>query len=515
MNDNNNNNKGWFNYDADDAFHIETHVDGVTYGPEAVLKKLQSQREALHKTDKLEDGMYGFVVADAVGVPAEFKSRSTLSRNPVVDMVGYGTHNVPEGTWSDDSSMVLATQDSINVNNKIDYKDIMERFASWYKDGKYTTDGNVFDIGGTTSMAIRNYKYGTEPLKCGGTGERDNGNGSLMRMLPVALYVHDNGLKEERVEVISNVSALTHAHDISKLGCLIYCDYICELLEGKNKMAALISVRGNDYSKYFSKDVVSKYDKVLKGNLASVPEAEISSSGYVVNTLTAAIWCLLNTNNYRDAVLKAVNLGDDTDTVGAICGSFAGLIYTKKNIPSKWIENLKNKELLDQIINGGKKKDKNSSNYELIKSQLLSKKSDVSFDKSLLSTLSSEEKAEIDELLINEILNHNAKCYYYVDCLDSVEKINENFLNSLKGTFRYIVLKGMYLVNPDEKYLSELTENAYQNIFCFDLLADLYMETKNDQLLEEIKKIYSEMSDDPAYQFIGASKLNLNKGHSI
>ena len=203
------NNKGWFNYDADDAFHIESHVDGVVYGSKSVLKKLQAQRESLYKNNKLEDAMYGFVIADALGVPAEFKSRNSLSMHPVRDMVGYGTHNVPEGTWSDDTSMVLATQDSINTNEKIDYKDIMDKFASWYKKGEYTTDGNVFDIGGTTSMAIRNYTYGTDPLKCGGTSERDNGNGSLMRMLPVAYYIYDNGLSDERVEIISNVSSLT------------------------------------------------------------------------------------------------------------------------------------------------------------------------------------------------------------------------------------------------------------------------------------------------------------------
>ncbi|MBQ6817211.1 MAG: ADP-ribosylglycohydrolase family protein, partial [Bacilli bacterium] len=180
------NNKGWFNYDADDAFHFERQIDGIVYGPEALVKKLQNQREALYVTTKFEDAMYGFVIADALGVPAEFKSRNSLSKSPITDMVGYGTHNVPEGTWSDDTSMVLATQDSINKCGKIDYDDIMNRFAAWYKKGEYTTDGKVFDIGITTSNAIRNYSSGKKALKCGGTGERDNGNGSLMRMIPVA-----------------------------------------------------------------------------------------------------------------------------------------------------------------------------------------------------------------------------------------------------------------------------------------------------------------------------------------
>lgn len=510
-----NENKGWFNYDADDAFHIETHVDGDVYGTNAVLKKLQNQLDSLYETNKLEDCMYGFVVADALGVPAEFKSRSSLSEKPIVDMIGYGTHNMPEGTWSDDTSMVLATQDSINSCEKIDYDDIMNKFVAWYNKGEYTTDGKVFDIGITTSKAIKNYSFGINALKCGGAGERDNGNGSLMRMLPIAFYIHDNDIKEERVELISNVSALTHAHNISKLGCLIYCDYINELLSGKDKMTALISVKGKDYTKYFSEDIVSKYEKILTGNLANLSENEISSSGYVVNTLTASIWCLLNSNKYEDAVLKAVNLGEDTDTVAAICGSLAGLVYSKKNIPSNWIEKLKNRELIDKIIKGYKKKWNKTSNFELIKSQLLSKKDTVSFDKSLLGTLSVDEKKQIDELLITEILNHNVNCYYYVDCLSSVEKINDDFLATLTGTFRYMVLKGMYLVSHNENFLNEIVDNAHQNIFCFDLLADIYLETRNEQIYEIISKIYSEMNQDPAYEFIAISKLNITRGQSI
>ena len=134
------------------------------------------------------------------------------------------------------------------------------------------------------------------------------------------------------------------------------------------------------------------------------------------------------------------------------------------------------------------------SNFELIKNQLLEKKADVSFDKTLLETLSPEEKNQIDELIINEVLNHNVNCYYYIDCLNSVEKINEEFLATLTGTFRYVVLKGLYLVNHNDVHLNELVENAYQNIFCFDLLADIYVETKNEQIYETLSKIFSPIS---------------------
>lgn len=308
-----------------------------------IFNKLEQNNES----SKVIDSILGFVIADAIGVPAEFKSRIQLKTSPVKDMVGHGTHNQPEGTWSDDSSMTIATLDSINECGKIDYSDMMRKFYEWVSECKYTATGVFFDIGISTRNAINNYIKGVPPVQCGGTKVYENGNGSLMRILPIVLYSHSKELStDEEVKLISEASSLTHGHEISKLGCKIYSDYVKSLLNGFDKKEALENLSFIDYSKYYSNESLKPYQRILNGSIKDLEENMIKSTGYVVDTLEASIWCIINSASYKEAVLKAVNLGDDTDTVGAITGSLAGIIYTYKNIPSKWIDKLKNKDYL-------------------------------------------------------------------------------------------------------------------------------------------------------------------------
>ena len=187
----------------------------------------------------IKAGFLGLIVGDALGVPLEFKSREQLMNNPTTEMIGYGSHNVPAGTWSDDTSMTLAAIDSIQENGFIKYDDIMDKFVAWAKDSKYTATGVFFDIGMATSYALDRYMAGNEPLQCGGTSERDNGNGSLMRILPFTIYAYMKELSEsETRELINNASALTHGHELSKLACNIYTNYIFDLLNGSTKEEA-------------------------------------------------------------------------------------------------------------------------------------------------------------------------------------------------------------------------------------------------------------------------------------
>ena len=304
--------------------------------------------------DKLLGAFYGFVVGDALGVPVEFSSREDLKYNPVLEMREYGTHNVPKGIWSDDTSMVLATMDSILEKNGIDYNDIMDRFCNWVVKSEYTANGVFFDIGIATSSSLKRYMNGVSPLKCGGTDDRDNGNGSLMRILPVSLYLfYINSNDDDSALYVRNVSSLTHAHEISCLGCQIYTDFVKNLLNNSSKKSAFLKLRNNlhYYKKYYSDETISYYKRLFNDDFASISENDISSSGFVVNTLEASIWCVLNCNSFSDTVLKSVNLGNDTDTVGAITGSLAGIIYGKKNINNNWLNEVKNKKYLDSIIN--------------------------------------------------------------------------------------------------------------------------------------------------------------------
>lgn len=301
---------------------------------------------------KVKDGMFGLAIADAVGVPAEFKSREELRRNPITDMVGYGTHNQPLGSWSDDSAMAIATMDSLVEKDGVDYEDIMHKFYEWERNSKYTATGVFFDIGITTSNAIHNYSKGISPTECGERNIRSNGNGSLMRILPAVLYCYYNNIPyDEEVEIINNVSSLTHGHEISKLGCKIYSDYVKEILEGKTKEEAYEGLKYYEYDKYYGKDSIDYYKRLFDGSLSTAREEEIKSSGFVVDSLEASIWANLTSNDYEEAVLKAVNLGDDTDTVGAITGSIAGILYGYENIPQFWRDNLKSKEYLEDLCN--------------------------------------------------------------------------------------------------------------------------------------------------------------------
>lgn len=235
-------------------------------------------------------------------------------------MIGYGSHNQPKGTWSDDTSMTLATCASIKDRGCIDVSDMLSKFRAWAHKGNYAIDGRVFDIGCTTSEALHTGK--------GKDNERSNGNGSLMRIIPLAFT-------DASDDEIKAVSAITHAHDISKAACVCYVHIVRALLRDEKLKDILESIE-------------SPFERI--STISVLDESEIKSSGYVVSTLEAALWAVSTTDNYRDAILKAVNLGNDTDTVGAVAGGLAGIIYGFEGIPSEWVESLKGKDIIENCL---------------------------------------------------------------------------------------------------------------------------------------------------------------------
>ena len=301
--------------------------------------------------DKTLSVVFGHAVADALGVPVEFEYREDLMRDPVVGMRGYGSHDVPAGTWSDDTSMAIAALDSLSCG--VDYDDMMRRFCRWANDNEYSATGELFDIGITTQATLRRFLKGTPALQCGADGDYDNGNGSLMRIYPVALYWHY--LSEEKrndldlIDFVFKCSSLTHAHLRSKLACAIYTYVMLQILQEPSKEAVLWGLEEAKTKLRIFGDELKHYDRLFMNNFAELPESEIQSSGYVVATLEAAIWCLLNSDSYAECVLKAVNLGHDTDTVGAVAGSLAGAMYGIEDIPQKWIKGLQNVDLIYNI----------------------------------------------------------------------------------------------------------------------------------------------------------------------
>lgn len=299
---------------------------------------------------KIKVGVIGHAIGDAMGVPVEFCIREKLLAHPVTKMIGYGSHDVPAGTWSDDTSMEIATMDSmINQGGKINCEDIMMNFYYWLKDAKYTPYGEVFDAGRTCIKSIINFSKGYDISECGQKDEYSNGNGSLMRILPIAYYCYYNKLKEEEIfEVVKDVSSLTHAHEISVLGCYIYVNYIIKLLEGKDKFESYNLIKLIDYS-MFTEESLEVYKRILKEDIEKYSIDEIKSSGYVVDTLEASFWILLNASNFKEAIIGAINLGNDTDTIAAITGSMAGILYGYNSIPQEWLDKLAKRDYIEDL----------------------------------------------------------------------------------------------------------------------------------------------------------------------
>lgn len=304
----------------------------------------------------IESGLYGVAVGDALGVPVEFKKREYLKENPVTDMMGFMCWNQPPGTWSDDSSLAFCTAESLCKG--FDIEDMAQTFAKWMLEGYWGAHNKVFDIGGTTKYSLLRVVKGESAAFSGNFFDEDNGNGSLMRILPLVFYLQ----KEKDIEVIYQkvkaVSSITHAHFRSGFACFIYVVYCLEILKDKDKfeaykdMKAVLSNFLED--KEYNPAEIQLFDRILKNDILCV-ESEIQSSGYVLHSLEASLWCFLNSDSYEETVLRAVNLGGDTDTTGAIAGGLAGIYYGLDDIPQKWIDKLARtndiKDLAERLSN--------------------------------------------------------------------------------------------------------------------------------------------------------------------
>ena len=290
--------------------------------------------------DKIFGGLWGAVVGDAPGVPVEFRSREELCQDPVQDMRGYGTYNQPAGTWSDDSSLMLCTVESLL--DGFDTRRLASLFVRWFHQAHWTPWEEVFDVGGTTDRAINRLSQGANPELAGLTEENSSGNGSLMRILPIALrsFSEPAGLL---FDYAHRASSVTHRHIRCQMACGFYCTMVSALLGGeppKEAYLRAIRVAGAFYEEPPYSEELAQFTRIFSGELVSLPEAEIRSSGYVIDTLEASIWCFCNTNSYEEAVLRAVNLGEDTDTTATVAGGLAGVWYGPDAIPSKWLAQL-------------------------------------------------------------------------------------------------------------------------------------------------------------------------------
>ena len=299
--------------------------------------------------------IYGLVVGYALGVPVEFEKRDTYS---IIDMVGYGTYNQPPGTWSDDTSLTLDLME--HLGEKSDLSILIDKFVS-YRDGYLTPFGYCFDIGIATNEAIERYLSGISPEVCGGKDERSNGNGALMRISPLVFLLLKNFNLINQFKVIKKYTTVTHGHPRSIVASIIYFFLLKDMLFNDSLPEVLDSVQikleeiFRQNSEYWE-EYENHFKEIFDEEFYHKSREEIKSTGYVVDTLKACLWCVGTTNSFKDAVLKAVNLGEDTDTIGAITGTLAGAKYSFESIPKEWIEKLVNKALIEekceQLFNG-------------------------------------------------------------------------------------------------------------------------------------------------------------------
>ena len=324
------------------------------------------------------DAVMGVLIGDALGNPVQFMSRASVQKRGLVKgMEAGGVFHMPAGSWTDDGSMTLATLDSLIQKGTLDYDDIMDRFIRWDSDGVYTPFGRAYDQGITCLDAIDRYSRTHKWNSCGKTGEKANGNGGLMRIMPVCLYAamkekEGTFTEKEAVQAVHNATLLTHNHLRACTASGIYYFMCKEILKNRGFFnsadsagnsrtdASVCSMRGilqrgmdaamSFYRQNKMDDELASYARMKDlESFAKLPADKIRSSGYVVHTLEAAVWTLVTTASLKDALLQGVNLGDDADTVGAVAGGLAGLYYGYDCVPAAWKDAMQNLAWLEEM----------------------------------------------------------------------------------------------------------------------------------------------------------------------
>ena len=314
----------------------------------------------------VQDALIGFAVGDAYGVPYEFVSRSEIMNYELGGMIGKDTgvpfdsrwgNIIPSGAWSDDTSMLIASMDSIVKNNgEILYDDIMQKFLNWWEKGEYTSLDTPFGLGSNVSASLDRYKKGTPALEAGGKMKSDNGNGALMRILPFSLYCISKNLNmDDTVDLINKASGLTHGHNISKMCCFMYTELLREAIRTKDVTRAFTAMTSLPLEKYYSIYNIESLGSLRTSRFYFTKESDINESGYVVDTLQAVMYSLLQSNNYEDSIKTAVRLGYDTDTNAGLTGAVAGIIYGKESIPEEWLSKLRKRDLLESLADSYQK----------------------------------------------------------------------------------------------------------------------------------------------------------------
>ncbi len=295
---------------------------------------------------KCKDAFLGLAIGDALGVPFELVPRSQLIEFPVRDMIGHKAHDKPAGTWSDDGSLTFCTAEGLIGG--FDTERLGKNFLDWFDHGYWSADGKAFGSGGNTRAALDRIRRGHRAVTAGSKEHEHSGNGSLMRILPLAFYVKDMPLFKQ-YSYVEQASSITHGSTLSHMCCFYYVQFAIGLLEGVPRHD-IYSYLQEKVSNFLLQSVctdggmqpedVEMLNRLLDNEIYLLPESDIKSSSYVLDTLEASIWCFMTTDSYEEAVLKAVNLGGDSDSTAAVTGGLAGIRYGLKFVPDHWLTSL-------------------------------------------------------------------------------------------------------------------------------------------------------------------------------
>ena len=287
--------------------------------------------------DRAVGCLLGLAVGDAVGAAVEFKPRDSFQ--PLTGMVGGGPFNLPPGEWTDDTTMALCLAESLLAAGDVDQRDLMIRLQGWLERGENTVSGKCFDIGVTTRTAIE--RFAADGIATAGIHAASSaGNGSLVRLAPLAIFSARNAARAEQLAI--KQSRTTHAAP----ACLDACQlFIAQLVD---------ALRGADKERVMRQRVMALSPPLLfisAGEFKTKNREQIKSSGYVVHTLEAALWSVWQTDSFREAVLTAANLGDDADSVAAVAGQLAGALYGASAIPGEWLAKLAWRDKIEKLAN--------------------------------------------------------------------------------------------------------------------------------------------------------------------
>ena len=288
--------------------------------------------------DKKRGCLYGAAIGDALGAPVEFKMPGEFA--PVSEFRSGGPFNLNAGEWTDDTSMALALADSIG--NGWNLNDQADKYLDWYQKGKYSVRDFCFDIGGTTSYSLRRYDETRDAYNCADKTAENSGNGSIMRLAPIPIKYHNLSREELRIKARES-SLVTHASEQCLSACEFLATTVAALINGATKEEALNLTFVNLHP------CVQQWI-VEEKRYSKLNPPEIKGAGWVIQSLEAALWAFARAKDFEEAVLGAVNLGDDSDSTGAVCGQLAGAYWGESGIPQRWKDKLARKDLIEKAL---------------------------------------------------------------------------------------------------------------------------------------------------------------------